>query len=134
MSSRTRERLEEALFPPVIALLVALICGDLLIMSYGQSPATVYRLLLEGNMGNAYGFGQVLYKATTLTVPDSPSHLAFARDCSTSELKPARGWAIHGRCRRAALSPGVRGRLRFFCLLAAAFGVWVVGAVPDISR
>src|SRR5919206_538177 len=43
-----------------------LICGDLLIMSYGQSPATVYRLLLEGTWGNAYGFGQVLYKATTL--------------------------------------------------------------------
>jgi simple sugar transport system permease protein len=26
----------------------------------------VYRLLLEGTWGNAYGFGQVLYKATTL--------------------------------------------------------------------
>jgi ABC-type uncharacterized transport system permease subunit len=61
-----RERAEEALFPPVVALLVALICGDLLILSYGQSPAAVYRLLLEGTWGNAYGFGQVLYKATTL--------------------------------------------------------------------
>jgi simple sugar transport system permease protein len=66
LSSRFRENLEEALFPPLVALLVALICGDLLIMSYGQSPATVYRLLLEGTWGNAYGFGQVLYKATTL--------------------------------------------------------------------
>ncbi len=62
-----RERAEEALMPPLVALLVALICGDLLILSYGQSPATVYRLLLEGTWGNAYGFGQVLYKATTLT-------------------------------------------------------------------
>ncbi|HEV7839373.1 MAG TPA: hypothetical protein VGO75_14995, partial [Gemmatimonadaceae bacterium] len=61
-----RERAEEALLPPLVALLVALICGDLLILSYGQSPATVYRLLLEGTWGNAYGFGQVLYKATTL--------------------------------------------------------------------
>ena len=26
----------------------------------------MYRLLLEGTWGNAYGFGQVLYKATTL--------------------------------------------------------------------
>src|SRR5687767_15590479 len=66
MKPRLREQLEEGLFPPVVALLVALICGDLLIMSYGQSPATVYRLLLEGTWGNAYGFGQVLYKATTL--------------------------------------------------------------------
>ncbi|HKN59036.1 MAG TPA: hypothetical protein VJV97_09300, partial [Gemmatimonadaceae bacterium] len=61
-----RERAEEALIPPFVALLVALICGDLLILSYGQSPAAVYRLLLEGTWGNAYGFGQVLYKATTL--------------------------------------------------------------------
>jgi len=62
-----RERGEEALIPPFVALLVALICGDLLILSYGQSPLEVYRLLLEGTWGNAYGFGQVLYKATTLT-------------------------------------------------------------------
>ena len=61
-----RERAEEALIPPFVALLVALVCGDLLILSYGQSPASVYRLLLEGTWGNAYGFGQVLYKATTL--------------------------------------------------------------------
>jgi ABC-type uncharacterized transport system permease subunit len=61
-----RERAEEALIPPLVALLVALICGDLLILSYGQSPAAVYRMLLEGTWGNAYGFGQVLYKATTL--------------------------------------------------------------------
>src|SRR6202040_2295034 len=62
-----RERAEEALIPPLVALLVALICGDLLILSYGQSPAAVYRLLLDGTWGNAYGFGQVLYKTTTLT-------------------------------------------------------------------
>src|SRR5436309_12887519 len=66
MTSRFREQMEEALFPPLVALLVALICGDLLILSYGQSPASVYRLLLEGTWGNAYGSGQVLYKATTL--------------------------------------------------------------------
>ena len=62
-----RERAEEALIPPFVALLVALICGDLLILTYGQSPLEVYRMLLEGTWGNAYGFGQVLYKATTLT-------------------------------------------------------------------
>jgi len=33
---------------------------------YGQSPGAVYRLLIEGTWGNAYGLGQVLYKTTTL--------------------------------------------------------------------
>ena len=60
-------RLEEAILPAVVALLIALLVGDLLILSFGQSPSAVYRMLLEGTWGNAYGFGQVLYKATMLT-------------------------------------------------------------------
>ena len=60
-------KLEEALLPPVVALLIAILVGDLLILSFGQSPAAVYRLLISGTWGNAYGFGQVLYKATMLT-------------------------------------------------------------------
>ena len=61
-----RTAFEEAVLPPLVALLVAVIVGDLLIVTFGQSPAEVYRLLLEGTWGNAYGLGQVLYKATTL--------------------------------------------------------------------
>ena len=62
-----RARLEEALLPSLVALLVAAIVGDALIVSFGQAPAAVFRLLLDGTWGNSYGFGQVLYKATTLT-------------------------------------------------------------------
>jgi len=60
-------RAQEAVLPPVVALLIAAVVGDVLILSYGQSPGTVYRLLIEGTWANAYGFGQVLYKTTTLT-------------------------------------------------------------------
>ncbi|MDB4905356.1 MAG: ABC-type transporter, integral rane subunit [Gemmatimonadetes bacterium] len=63
----TREKFEEAVLPPVVALLVAMLVGDALILLFGQSPGAVYRMLLEGTWGNAYGLGQVLYKATTLT-------------------------------------------------------------------
>jgi ABC-type uncharacterized transport system permease subunit len=69
-----RSHLEEALLPPLVALLLALVVGDVLILAFGQSPSAVYRLLLEGTWGNAYGFGQVLYKATTLAF----TGLAFA--------------------------------------------------------
>ena len=51
----------------VVALLLAVVVGDVLILTFGQSPGAVYKLLLDGTWGNAYGFGQVLYKATTLT-------------------------------------------------------------------
>jgi ABC-type uncharacterized transport system permease subunit len=67
-------RVEEALLPPLVALLLALVVGDVLILAFGQSPSAVYRLLLDGTWGNAYGFGQVLYKATTLVF----TGLAFA--------------------------------------------------------
>ncbi|MBK5189708.1 MAG: ABC transporter permease, partial [Gemmatimonadaceae bacterium] len=61
-----RDRIIEAVLPPLVALLVSIVAGDLLILAVGQSPGAVYRLMLEGTWGNAYGFGQVLYKTTTL--------------------------------------------------------------------
>jgi general nucleoside transport system permease protein len=69
-----RSRVEQSLLPPLVALLLAVVVGDVLILMFGQSPGAVYRLLLEGTWGNAYGFGQVLYKAMTLTC----TGLAFA--------------------------------------------------------
>ena len=66
MNAHARSKLEEAVLAPLAALLVALVAGDLLMLAYGQSPSSVWRMLLEGTWGNAYGFGQVLYKTTTL--------------------------------------------------------------------
>src|SRR5579864_5876656 len=62
-----RAVIEEAVLPPLVALLLAIVVGDGLILIFGQSPGAVYKLLIEGTWGNAYGFGQVLYKATTLS-------------------------------------------------------------------
>ena len=67
MNARFRTILEEGVLPPLVALAIAMVAGDLLILMYGQAPGAVWRMLLEGTWGNAYGFGQVLYKATTLT-------------------------------------------------------------------
>ena len=134
--SRTRERLEEALFPPVVALLVALICGDLLIMSYGQSPATVYRLLLEGTWGNAYGFGQVLYKATTLAFTGLAVSLGIRAGLFNvgAESQLAAGGFLAGVV-GLALSPAVPILLAIpICLVAAAAGGGLVGAVPGYLK
>lgn len=132
MSSRFREQLEEALFPPLVALLVALICGDLLIMSYGQSPATVYRLLLEGTWGNAYGFGQVLYKATTLTFTGLSVSLAIRAGLFNvgAESQLAAGGFV-----AALVGMGLSPRMPWIlaipiCLLAAAIGGGIVGGIP----
>jgi len=108
MRARTSQiltRVAEAVFPPLLALLIAFVVGDVLILAFGKSPAAVYRLLLEGTWRNPYGFGQVLYKATTYAF----TGLAFAL------------------ARRAGLfSIGAEGQLA-----AGAFGAAVVGlALP----
>lgn len=127
-----RERAQEALIPPLVALLVALICGDLLILSYGQSPAAVYRLLLEGTWGNAYGFGQVLYKATTLAFTGLAVSFGLRAGLfnigAESQLAAGGfGAALMG----LALPVGTPLILALLvCMIAAGLAGGVVGAVP----
>jgi len=127
-----RERAEEALIPPLVALLVALICGDLLILSYGQSPAEVYRMLLDGTWGNAYGFGQVLYKATTLTFTGLA--VAFGLRAGLFNIGAESQLAAGGfAAALAGLALPVGTPLIFaflLCIIAAGAGGGLVGAVP----
>ncbi len=136
MTSRFREQLEEALFPPVVALFVALICGDILIMSYGQSPSHVYRLLLEGTWGNAYGFGQVIYKTTTLTFTGLAVSLGIRAGLFNvgAESQLAAGGFLAAMA-GLILSPAVPGVIAIpLCMLAAALGGAIVGAIPGFLR
>jgi general nucleoside transport system permease protein len=132
LSSRTRDQLEEALYPPLVALLVALICGDLLILSYGQSPASVYRLLIEGTWGNAYGFGQVLYKTTTLTFTGLAVSLGIRAGLFNvgAESQLAAGGFLAALV-GLGLSPAVPAVVAVpLCMIAAAVGGGIVGAIP----
>ncbi len=127
-----KQRAEEALIPPLVALLVALICGDLLILSYGQSPSEVYRLLLEGTWGNAYGFGQVLYKATTLTFTGLA--VSFGLRAGLFNIGAESQLAAGGfAAALAGLALPVGTPLIFallVCIIAAGAAGGMVGAVP----
>jgi simple sugar transport system permease protein len=46
--ARLGANVEEALLPPVVALLAALVAGDLLMLAYGEAPGAVWSTLLEG--------------------------------------------------------------------------------------
>ena len=111
MTSQLRVQIEEAILPTVLALLIAIICGDLLIISYGQAPGPVYRMLLEGTWGNWYGFGQVLYKATTL---------AFT------------GMAIAIGLRAGLFNIGAESQIAAGGLAAAMVGIWLPAPTPGI--
>jgi simple sugar transport system permease protein len=131
-----RAAVEEAILPAIVALLVAAIVGDALILSFGQNPGTVYRLLLEGTWGNAYGFGQVLYKATTLTFTGLAVALGLRAGLFNigAESQLAAGGfvaALVGLVLPAGLPALVTLPLY---VLAAAAGGGVVGAVPGALK
>jgi ABC-type uncharacterized transport system permease subunit len=51
---------------PLIAILLSLAIGAVFILLIGKNPAEVYTLLIAGTLGNSYGIGMVLFKATPL--------------------------------------------------------------------
>ena len=131
-----RARIEEAVLPPLVALLLAAVVGDVLILTFGQSPGAVYRLLLEGTWGNAYGFGQVLYKATTLVFTGLAVGLGLR--AGLFNIGAESQLAAGGFCAALVglvLPPGIPSLLCLpIFLLAAALGGGVVGAVPGVLK
>jgi simple sugar transport system permease protein len=133
---RTRVLLEESVLPPVVALVIALVAGDLLIMAYGQAPGAVWRLLLEGTWGNSYGFGQVLYKATTLAC----TGLAVAVGLRAGLFNIG----AEGQLAAGGFGAGLAGLLLPagtpaliaipLCIVAALAAGGAVGSVPGILR
>jgi ABC-type uncharacterized transport system permease subunit len=135
VNARARIVLEESVLPPLVALVVALVAGDLLVMAYGQAPGVVWRTLLEGTWGNSYGFGQVLYKATTLTC----TGLAVAVGLRAGVFNIG----AEGQLAAGGFGAGLAGLLLpagtpaviavTFCVLAAV-AAGAVGSVPGILR
>ena len=131
-----RAKIEEAVLPPLVALLLAAVVGDVLILSFGQSPGAVYRLLLDGTWGNAYGFGQVLYKATTLVFTGLAVGLGLR--AGLFNIGAESQLAAGGFCAALVgllLPVGIPALLCLpIYLLAAALGGGVVGAVPGVLK
>lgn len=134
--SLARERIEEAVLPSIVALLIAMICGDILILIFGQSPGAVYRLLLEGTWGNPYGFAQVLYKTTTLTFTGLAVAYALRAGLFNigAEAQLAAGGfaaAMVGLYLPSGLSVFIAAPL---CILAAGITGGLIGLVPGYLR
>jgi general nucleoside transport system permease protein len=122
--------------PVAMALAVALVVGDLLILSVGQSPGVVYRLLIDGTWANPYGAAQVVYKATTLTFTGLAVAIALKAGMFNigAESQLAAGGFAAGAV-GMLLPASVSGPLAVVLLIAsAALGGAVVGVVPGVLR
>ena len=135
MSDRAA-RWDEALLPPAMALAIALVVGDILILAFGQAPGHVFGILLEGTWGNAYGFGQTLYKATTLILTGLavaiPLRAGLFNIGAESQLAAGGFAAGVAGILLPALMPWPIAAL--ICLVAAAIGGGLVGAVPGVLK
>ena len=65
------------LLPPAIAVVFSLVAGAGFIFAVGQNPLTVYGAMVAGVFGSAYGWGQVLFKATPLVFTGLAVALGF---------------------------------------------------------
>ena len=136
MTAAARRRVEEAVLPPLVALLVALVVGDILIILVGQSPSAVYQLMLGGTWANWYGFGQVLYKATTLICTGLAVSVALRAGLFNigGEGQLAAGGfaaAVAGLLLPAG-TPGVIAVP--LCIAAALLAGGLVGAIPGVMK
>ena len=127
---------KEALLPALVALLIAALVGDVLILSFGQWPGDVYRLLIEGTWGNAYGLGQVLYKATTLTFTGLAVAVGLRAGLFNigAESQLAAGGFVAALV-GLVLPPGLPAMLTLpVYLVAAAIGGGIVGGIPGALK
>lgn len=62
---------------PVVSIILSLVIGGVLIAVIGQDPIEVYMKLFGETLGNTYGIGQVLFKATPLILTGLSVAFAF---------------------------------------------------------
>jgi general nucleoside transport system permease protein len=70
-------RIIYSIIGPFAAIIIALIIGAIIISLIGKDPVEVYSLLFSGTLGNSYGIGQVLFKATPLILTGLSVAFAF---------------------------------------------------------
>lgn len=101
----------EALVSFSIALLCAALVGGALCLLYGESPARIFGALFAKTWGDAYGLGQVLYKATLL---------GFA------------GLSVSVAFRAGLFNVGVEGQLLLGALATGLVGAYLPAGTPWI--
>ncbi len=125
-----------ALYVTLVALLVALLAASLLVIAFDESPARVFALVVAHTLGEPYGAGQALFRATTLVF--TGLSVALAHRAGLFNVG-AEGQLVAGSfaCAAlgAALPAGTPAVLALpAVLLAAAAAGGAVGAIPGVLR
>jgi general nucleoside transport system permease protein len=131
-----RRKVEEAVLPSLVALMIAAVVGDVLILTFGQSPGTVYRMLIDGTWGNPYGLGQVIYKATTLTCTGLSVAIGIRAGLFNIGAESQLAFGGFAAALIGLMLPAGTPALIavLVCMSAAALGGAMVGSVPGALK
>jgi simple sugar transport system permease protein len=124
------------LVPPAIAVVAALLVGAGFILAVGQAPATVYGAMASGVFGNAYGWGQVLFKATPLVFTGLAVALGFRAGLFNigAEGQALMGSFVTGAT-GAALAPHLPGLAVMLVATAAGLATGALyAAIPGVLK
>ena len=131
-----RELSAADLFALAWAALIALAASSLLILAVGGAPLEVYRLLLAGTWGNAYGIGQVLAKSTPLLF--TGLSVALALQAGLFNIGAEGQLTVGAFCTAlvgAHLWAGAPSVIAVpLCVLAGFAGGALVGAIPGVLK
>jgi len=123
------------LIGPGLALILSFIVGGIFILIIGRDPFIVYGLFFSQTLGNSYGIGQVLFKATPLIFTGLSAAISFRSGLFNI--------GAEGQLLAGALSTALVGfsfgtlppvLLIPLCLLAGILGGGAWGAIPGILK
>ena len=121
---------------PLAAVVVALLVGGLFIVAVGRDPWSVYGAMVAGVFGSAYGWGQVLFKATPLVFTGLAVAVGFRAGLFNigAEGQAYLAAFVLGVA-GAAMPPGIPGIVAVPLLIAVAFAAGAVyGAIPGLLK
>ncbi|MBI4810762.1 MAG: ABC transporter permease [Ignavibacteriales bacterium] len=99
------------LIGPILALIASFIIGGIVIFVIGKDPLFVYSRFFCETLGNSYGVGQVLFRATPLMFTGLAAAISF---------------------RAGLFNIGAEGQLRIGSLATALTGVYLSGLPPIV--
>jgi len=74
---KTVSNIAYTLLGPFTALILSILVGGIFILTIGQNPLEVYARFIGDSLGNAYGIGQILFKATPLMFTGLAAAICF---------------------------------------------------------
>ncbi len=136
MADPRADRAREVAFGTAVALLIAMALGSVLIIAAAESPARVYWTLLSHTWGSAYGFGEVLHRATPLIFTGLAVAIGFRVGLFNIG---AEGQMVAGAMATALAGAYIPAATPFivaipFCVAAGMLAGGLVGAIPGLLK